>query len=57
MSAPETEALVAADLAAAEELGASGTPAFFINGIFLNGAQPFEAFDRLIQEELAGSSS
>ena len=56
MSAPETEALVAADLEAAEELGASGTPAFFINGIFLNGAQPVEAFVELIQQELAGSS-
>ena len=55
MSAQETEALVAADLEAAERLGATGTPAFFINGIFLNGAQPFEAFDALIQEELSGS--
>jgi protein-disulfide isomerase len=55
MSAPETEALVAADLAAAETLGASGTPAFFVNGIFLSGAQPIEAFDELIQEELSGS--
>jgi protein-disulfide isomerase len=55
MSAPETEALVAADLEAADRLGASGTPAFFINGIFLNGAQPVEVFDELIQEELAGS--
>ena len=53
MSAPETEALVAKDLKDAEQLGASGTPAFFVNGIFLSGAQPIEAFDELIQEEIA----
>jgi len=34
-------------------LGARGTPAFFINGRFLSGAQPFPAFDKLISEELA----
>ena len=34
-------------------LGANGTPAFFINGRFLNGAQPLEKFDAVIKEELA----
>lgn len=33
-------------------LGARGTPAFFINGRFLSGAQPFPAFQALIDEEL-----
>jgi protein-disulfide isomerase len=33
-------------------LGVTGTPAFFINGRFLSGAQPFESFKRLIDEEL-----
>ena len=33
--------------------GVNGTPAFFINGRYINGAQPFEDFDKLIQEELA----
>ncbi len=37
----------------AERLGARGTPAFFINGRFLSGAQPFESFAELIDEELA----
>jgi protein-disulfide isomerase len=41
------------DVAAGEEAGVSGTPAFFINGRQLSGAQPFEAFKRLIDEELA----
>jgi protein-disulfide isomerase len=32
--------------------GVSGTPAFFINGRMLSGAQPYEAFKRVIDEEL-----
>ncbi len=32
--------------------GVSGTPAFFINGIMLTGAQPFEAFQELVKREL-----
>ena len=33
-------------------VGVTGTPAFFVNGRFLNGAQPFEAFKAIIDEEL-----
>jgi protein-disulfide isomerase len=33
-------------------LGARGTPAFFVNGRFLSGAQPVEAFKALIDEEM-----
>jgi len=36
----------------ANQFGARGTPAFFINGRFLSGAQPFPAFDALVEEEL-----
>jgi protein-disulfide isomerase len=45
---------VDADVSAGEEAGVSGTPAFFINGRQLDGAQPFEAFKHVIDEELAG---
>lgn len=41
------------DMAAGEAAGVTGTPAFFINGIFLNGAQPFERFKAIIDRELA----
>jgi protein-disulfide isomerase len=33
-------------------VGARGTPAFFINGRFLSGAQPLANFKKLIDEEL-----
>jgi protein-disulfide isomerase len=42
-----------ADQKLARELGASGTPSFFINGRSLRGAQPFDAFKTVIDEELA----
>ncbi len=42
-----------ADVAEANSVGATGTPAFFINGRFLSGAQPFESFAQIINEELA----
>lgn len=41
------------DIADAENVGVTGTPAFFINGRAIDGAQPFEAFKRVIDEELA----
>jgi protein-disulfide isomerase len=36
----------------AAALGVSGTPGFFINGKFLSGARPFDAFKQVIDEEL-----
>lgn len=45
-------AAVEQDLAEAETYGVTGTPTFFVNGRFLSGAQPFEAFKELIDEEL-----
>lgn len=45
-------AQVQADIEAATEAGVSGTPAFFINGRLLSGAQPFEAFKAVIDNEL-----
>ena len=43
---------VAADIADAHNFGAEGTPTFFINGRVLRGAQPFEAFKQVIDEEI-----
>ncbi len=43
---------VAADLDAALRLGLTGTPAFFINGRFLSGAQPYETIVNIVDDEL-----
>ena len=43
---------VAADTADGAKVGVSGTPAFFINGQFINGARPFESFKEIIDAEL-----
>ena len=40
------------DSSAAAKLGVTGTPAFFVNGRYLSGAQPFTSFKKLIDEEL-----
>jgi protein-disulfide isomerase len=47
------KAEIDADQKLARDLGASGTPSFFINGRSLRGAQPFDAFKTVIDEELA----
>lgn len=47
------KAQVETDMRDGEEAGVSGTPAFFINGRMISGAQPFDAFKRVIEEELA----
>lgn len=49
----QQKAGVDADIAAADAAGVTGTPAFFINGRMIDGAQPFDAFKRVIDEELA----
>ena len=48
------QAEVEADAAWAAELGISSSPTFFINGIPLVGAQPYEVFKQVIDLELAG---
>jgi len=45
------------DLADGAAVGVNGTPAFFINGRMLSGAQPPEAFTVIIDEELAKPKS
>ena len=49
----EPEKMIQADQALARKVGANGTPTFFINGKQLVGAQPFPAFKKVIDEEMA----
>ncbi len=44
---------VEADLQAGSKAGVAGTPGFFVNGIFLSGAQPQSEFEKIINNELA----
>jgi len=43
---------VEASTKAGAAAGVRGTPAFFVNGQFINGAQPFENFKKIIDAEL-----
>lgn len=48
--------IVDQDTAAGSEVGVTGTPAFFINGKLLSGAQPFSEFEKVIEAELKKGS-
>jgi protein-disulfide isomerase len=47
---------VKADQAEGSSVGVNGTPAFIINGRLVSGAQPFENFKAVIDDELARAS-
>ncbi len=44
---------IAKDVEEGNRAGVGGTPAFFVNGRFLSGAQPFSAFQEAIEDALA----
>ena len=46
---------VKADMAEGSSVGVTGTPSFVVNGRLLVGAQPFEAFKNVIDDELASA--
>jgi hypothetical protein len=52
------QAAIRADIAAADATGADmGTPATFVNGVLVSGAQPFAAFQTAIDAALQGRGS
>jgi protein-disulfide isomerase len=51
------QAAIKEDIAEGNRVGVGGTPAFFINGRLISGAQPFEAFARVIDDELSLTAS
>jgi len=53
MDSSKYAAEVQKDVDEGSRYGVTGTPAFFINGRMLSGAQPLEAFTEMIDEELA----
>lgn len=52
---PATREEIGGDFAVAQRLSVSGTPTFFINGRRVVGAQPYEVFQGVIDEELASA--
>lgn len=52
----EASTQVGENIAEAQAIGASGTPAFLLNGIAISGAQPTEYFTQLIDIELGQNS-
>lgn len=53
----KAKTMVDEDMTAGGEVGVSGTPAFFINGRMLSGAQPLDRFKAIIDSELAKTGS
>jgi|APLak6261679142_1056127.scaffolds.fasta_scaffold00202_20 protein-disulfide isomerase len=53
LQSPKFQAQIAKETQLAMQLGATGTPAFFINGRKISGAQPIDNFKKVIDEELA----
>ena len=52
MDGPEAMGLIQMNLDEGEKLGVSGTPNFFFNGRKVTGAQPVEAFQDVVDQEL-----
>ena len=52
VTAKTDDAKVQQDLADGQKAGVTGTPAFFINGTFINGAEPYSAFQQAIDAAL-----
>ncbi len=46
---------IQASLREGDELGVTGTPAYFVNGRMISGARPIESFTELIDDELGRS--
>ena len=51
------KSVVDSDTAQGAQSGVNGTPAFFINGRLVSGAQPFSEFKKIIDEELTGGQN
>jgi len=54
LSANKYQKNVDQDLAEGQKAGVSGTPAVFVNGALIVGAQPYDVFKTAIDKALAG---
>jgi protein-disulfide isomerase len=57
LDGPRLQAVLDRDLGEGRKVGVEGTPTFFINGTALVGAQPIDAFVRVIDKALADAAA
>ena len=57
LNAGKQQQAIQKEIEDAARIGLNATPSFLINGRFFSGAQPFEAFVRVIEEELGRAGS
>ena len=50
LSSDRYHELISNDMQVGTQLGVSGTPGFFLNGIYVSGAQPYAVFEQAIQQ-------
>ena len=55
--AKQFDAKIDADMNDGKAAGVTGTPASFINGVFLSGAQPIEKFKAIVDEQLKAAEA
>jgi protein-disulfide isomerase len=53
LSSGKYKVLIQEEIAKGNEAGVRGTPAVFVNGRLVSGAQPYENFDQIVKQELA----
>lgn len=53
IASESVQSSVRGDADEARRLGVRGTPGFFVNGVFVSGARPFESFKRMIDQEIS----
>ena len=55
LRSPSTKSRIAEESREVVAIGATGTPASFVNGRYLRGAQPYQSFKALVDRALKGS--
>lgn len=48
---------ISQDAQSISSLGVRGTPGFLVNGRYISGAQPFQVFEQIIEEELQAKAN
>jgi len=52
MNSDKVDQMLNADMKLADEVGAKGTPTFWLNGIKVTGAQPYAEFERIVDNQI-----